>query len=239
MHRLVLVVLAALQSSRPTSHPADEPRWVEPPGPDTPDVTALLARAEQRLKTTDVSTVLCDPEFLPLHPRPSFRALIRDHATGASVRMVPDGEPGEPLTLDGRVVDAGGAPAAGVLVYAYHTDARGWYAAAAPHVSGNSGDQKHARLFAYLTTDRDGRFALRTIRPAGYPRSDLPQHVHVELFLAGRCVLVTEIRFADDPRLTPALRARSRQDGAVVVPVQRDRTGSRCEATLSLPSARK
>ncbi len=50
--------------------------------------------------------------------------------------------------------------------------------------------------------------ALHTIRPSGYPRSDLPAHIHVEA--EG---LVTEILFEDEPRLTPAVRERGIADG--------------------------
>ena len=42
-------------------------------------------------------------------------------------RIAPPGEPGEPLTLSGHVLAADGSPRAGIVVYAYHTDAHGIY----------------------------------------------------------------------------------------------------------------
>jgi protocatechuate 3,4-dioxygenase beta subunit len=32
-----------------------------------------------------------------------------------------------------------------------------------------------------LKTEREGRFELRAIRPSGYPDSDLPAHIHIEI----------------------------------------------------------
>jgi protocatechuate 3,4-dioxygenase beta subunit len=49
---------------------------------------------------------------------------------------------------------------------------------------------------------------LHTLRPSGYPRGDLPAHIHVET--EG---LVTEILFEDDPRLTPVVRERGIANG--------------------------
>ena len=42
-----------------------------------------------------------------------------------SARIAPAGEPGEPMVLEGIVRDGSGAPRAGIVVYAYHTDANG------------------------------------------------------------------------------------------------------------------
>ena len=58
-------------------------------------------------------------------------------------------------------------------------------------------------------TDAQGKptgVALSTIRPSGYPRTDLPAHVHIEVFVGAEMVLISEVLFADDPRLTPEQR---------------------------------
>ena len=73
-------------------------------------------------------------------------------------------------------------PAKDALVYVYQTSAKGWYSARAPHLSGNGGDQGHARLFGYVVADERGRFEVRTIHPQGYPGTELPAHIHVEVF---------------------------------------------------------
>jgi protocatechuate 3,4-dioxygenase beta subunit len=109
----------------------------------------------------------------------------------------------------GIVKDKDGKPVADALVYLYHTDSRGWYAADAPHVSMNEGDMRHARLFGYVKTDKDGKFELHTIKPSGYPQSDLPAHIHVHVTAKGYRNFVNEFLFDDDERLVGKIRENS------------------------------
>jgi protocatechuate 3,4-dioxygenase beta subunit len=168
--------------------------------------------------------VLADSAYLPAHPYPRFRRLIRQSATATPLTLVTPREPGEPLTVTATAVDRQGRAVRDALVYVYHTNSRGCYAERAAHVAAPEGDRRHARLFGYLRTDADGRFELRTVRPAGYPDSDLPAHIHVEVEPRGEgaAALVTEILFDDDPRLTPSARRRSEQEGFVVARVRRE-----------------
>ena len=79
--------------------------------------------------------------------------------------------------------------------------------------------------------DAQGKLVLRTIRPAGYPHSELPAHVHLGLTVQGRGVPVGEVRFDDDPRLTPEIRKQSLQEGDVIVRPEVQPDGSqRCRA---------
>lgn len=215
---------------------ADEPRFVDPPGELSAELRArldaLVAGLESGQKTTQ--DVLADPAIEPLRPYPAFRDAIADHAPTGKTLLVPRGEPGEPLRVEARVV-ADGKPVDDALVYAYQTSSRGWYAAGAPHVSGNSGDYKHARLFAHCRTDAQGRFELASVRPAGYPRSDLPAHIHLVIEGAGR-ERVTEIRFSDDPRLTPAqIEESERARFEIVTPERLAEGGWRCAVEFALP----
>ncbi len=67
---------------------------------------------------------------------------------------------------------------------------------------------------------------MKTIRPGGYPASTLPAHIHVEIVpLSGGQTRVTEIQFADDPRLTPAARERSLREQFVICDVSRHSEG--------------
>lgn len=132
-------------------------------------------------------------------------------------------EPGEPLILAGHVVDGDCQPVRKAVVYVYQTSNKGWYSDRTAHIAVNEGDRKHARLFGYLKTDAAGRFELRTIRPSGYPDSDLPAHIHVEIERADKPGnLITEIQFDDDTRLTAAWRKRSQQEGFVIAKVTSD-----------------
>jgi protocatechuate 3,4-dioxygenase beta subunit len=124
----------------------------------------------------------------------------------AQARIAPVGEPGEPLVIRGTVFTAAGRPAAGVIVYAYQTDARGLY----PPEPGASGrpSVRHGRLRGWARTDAAGEYRFDTIRPAGYPGTGIPQHVHMHVIEPARCTYyVDDLLFEDDPRLTAAQRA--------------------------------
>lgn len=115
-----------------------------------------------------------------------------------SSRIAPSGEPGEPLRIDGVVRDRAGRPVEGVIVYAYHTDNRGYYP---------RGVNQHGRLRGWARSDEQGRYRFDTIRPAGYPGTDLPQHIHMHLIEPGRGTYwIGDINFDDDPRMTDELR---------------------------------
>lgn len=104
------------------------------------------------------------------------------------------------------------------LVYFYHTSDKGWYSDTAPHILMNEGDMGHARLFGYLKTDSKGQFEFETIRPKGYPNSDLPAHIHLMVWKDDQVVagLPNELQFDDDPRLTPDRRSRSLREGNLI-----------------------
>jgi protocatechuate 3,4-dioxygenase beta subunit len=187
--------------------------------------------------TTSVNALLADFGVDGLRPYPSFRALIEKHAPTGRAVMVAKEEPGRAMVATVRVLGADGKPYPGVRVYAYHTNDKGWYAAEAPHVSGNSGDYRFARLFTHAVTDERGCCELVTIHPVGYPRTDLPSHVHLMLVGKKNEERGTEIRFEDCPRMTPAVREASLKSGYVVVPVEKTSDGTlRCTAEFALPA---
>jgi len=140
-----------------------------------------------------------------------------------SLRMVESDEPGEPLRLTGIVREPSGAPAPGIILYIYQTDATGVYP---PGNAARTPDGKlHGRLRGWLRTDADGGYALETIRPGGYPGDIEPQHIHIHVIEPGRCTYyIDDVVFDDDPRLTPRMRARStgRGGSGLVAPVRDD-----------------
>jgi protocatechuate 3,4-dioxygenase beta subunit len=117
--------------------------------------------------------------------------------------LLPAGEPGTPLYVEGRILGPGG-PVAGAALYVYQTDARGIYSNAV-----NDHNTK-PRLKARFQTGADGAFAFRTIMPGQYPRSGPPAHIHVEVTPAGQPVERYEIVFEGDSRMTDAIRADAR-----------------------------
>ncbi len=185
-----------------------------------PDTDSLLREAEKKLQSgaATVSALLTDPRYQSVHPVASFRKLIESYSTDAILKISTTGEPGKKIRVLGTVTDKDNNPVAGALVYLYQTDAKGWYAAGSPHVGGNEGDMRQARLFGYVKTDAAGKFELHTIKPAGYPRSDLPAHIHVHVWAEGYNPFVNEFLFDDDERLTGEIREQSIRNRFLIQP---------------------
>jgi len=121
----------------------------------------------------------------------------------ARSRIAPAGEPGEPMVLEGTVRRPDGTPAAGVIVYAYHTDAGGIYPDAAT---------RHGRLRGWAKTDETGAYRFDTVRPGAYPTRTAPQHVHMHVVEPGRATYwIDDVHFTDDPLFDAERERRSRR----------------------------
>jgi protocatechuate 3,4-dioxygenase beta subunit len=154
-----------------------------------------------------------------------FQGLPEDLSSVA--RIAPRDEPGEPMRIEGRVTRADGAPAAGVIVYAYHTDIHGVY----PRDERLRGQAayRHGTLRGWARTDDEGRYRFDTVRPGAYPDSDTPQHVHMHVIEPGLCTYyIDSIVFDDDPRLTADMRSQydSGRGGPGLVTPRRDEDGT-------------
>jgi protocatechuate 3,4-dioxygenase beta subunit len=138
---------------------------------------------------------------------------------------------GEPaLLVEGQVFRADGkTPAAGIVLYVYHTDRAGRYGA-------RPGEPPRFR--GWVRTDGEGRYTYRTIRPAPYPGQHIPAHVHVQMWGDGAPPQWgTELLFADDPLVPAAERHKSAGLGhfAYVCSPRRDARGvERCRHDLRL-----
>jgi protocatechuate 3,4-dioxygenase beta subunit len=125
----------------------------------------------------------------------------------AGARIAGPGEPGEPLVLEGVVRDAAGRPRAGVIVYAYHTNAQGVYPRGEPPLG--EAARRHGKLRGFARTDEGGHYRFETIRPAAYPGRNVPQHIHMQILEPGRChYYIDDVVLTDDPLLTDAQRKR-------------------------------
>jgi protocatechuate 3,4-dioxygenase beta subunit len=126
--------------------------------------------------------------------------------TSAKARIAPPSEPGTPLRIRGTLYQPDGVtPLAGALVFAYHTDRAGLY---------NNDNAAHRwRLQGAARTGPDGRFEFETIRPASYPATRIPQHVHVALSTSEGRYHAGEWRFDDDPMLSAQERSASGRAG--------------------------
>lgn len=116
-------------------------------------------------------------------------------------------EPGQPLMIEGQVFAPDGTkPVEGATVYAYNTDAQGYY--------GVDHKEYPPRLYGWMKTDAEGRFDLRTILPGHYPGMHVPAHVHFTVWGAGYPPQwVEELRFEGDQYITPEMLAKAKGSG--------------------------
>ncbi len=107
---------------------------------------------------------------------------------------------GERMLISGTIFQADGkTPAPGILIYLYHTDVHGIY--------GRAGEPKHGRHRGWMLTGAEGRYEFSSIRPASYPDSTIPQHVHMTLTGKDRKEdWIDSIWFADDKFVTQVTR---------------------------------
>lgn len=126
---------------------------------------------------------------------------------GWSSRIAPEQEAGAAMRIEGTVRNKQGQPVSGVIVYAYHTNAKGIYPP--DDTLKDETARHHGKLRAWVSTGADGRYRFDTIRPAGYPDTDIPEHVHMHIIEVGRCTYyIDDIMFEDDPRLTEVMKKR-------------------------------
>lgn len=129
--------------------------------------------------------------------------------SGGSIVRSPT--PGPELFVSCTVRDGKGAPIIGAEVDVWHASPVGMY-------ENQDESQADMNLRGKFVTDAEGRFRLRTVKPAGYPvpiegnpTGDMlkaqrrhpyrPAHLHFLLYKPGFKTLVTQVFVDDDPRL--------------------------------------
>lgn len=138
-----------------------------------------------------------------------------------TTRMAPEGEPGEPMRIEGRVLAADGrTPVADVVLYAYQTDATGLYSRGRPDTVWS---RRHGLLRGWVRTGPDGAYAFDTIKPAPYPNDVLPAHVHFTVLEPGRRPYwIDDIVFAGEFGVDESYRrARENRGGDGIVTLER------------------
>jgi len=126
----------------------------------------------------------------------------------SSGRIAPVNEPGIPLIIHGRVFGPDGKPADGVVIHAYHRDHDGF------DFGPNDNSLTTWRLQGWVEADAEGRFELRTIRPAPDHLGREGAHIHLTLESSefGR-QWAPKVFFSDDSLVTANQRRRSKDAG--------------------------
>ncbi|MDA1075546.1 MAG: protocatechuate 3,4-dioxygenase [Proteobacteria bacterium] len=135
--------------------------------------------------------------FHPIHKQADTDldlVMIKGHQKSAT---------GEVIGVQGRVVDTNGRPLAGVEVDVWQANHHGRYS--------HTGDPNPAPLDpdfqgqGIVTSDSNGRYAIRTIKPGAYPLIFLGEdgwrcrHIHFKLSGTGVNSLTTQMYFEGDP----------------------------------------
>lgn len=118
--------------------------------------------------------------------------------------------PGPPLTAHGLVRDKAGRPVAGARVDVWQASPVGLY-------ENQDDSQADMNLRGVFTTDAEGRFSFRSVKPAGYPvpthgvvgrllaaqkrHPFRPAHLHFLIHRPGYKTLVTQVFVDDDAHL--------------------------------------
>ena len=118
----------------------------------------------------------------------------------------------------------GKTPAAGVVIYAYHTNAAGLYAEGSTK---SEWSRRHGRLRGWLKTGADGRYEVQTIKPGRYPdRSDVA-HVHMTVLEPGKAPYwIDDVVFDGEPGVDAKYRQeREKRGGSGIVRLKREPDG--------------
>ncbi len=123
-------------------------------------------------------------------------------------------EPGEPIEISGVIYNADGkTPAADVILYVYHTDARGYYSPT-PEQTGLA--RRNGHLRGWMKTGANGEYRFYSIRPAPYPNRGVPAHIHPIIKEPDKNeYYIDEYWFDDDPLITADKRAQMEKRGGL------------------------
>ena len=133
-------------------------------------------------------------------------------------------EPGEQMIISGTIYKKDGkTPAPDVILYVYHTDSKGLYSPAPKQTQA----KRHGHLRGWVKTNAQGRYEFKTIRPASYPNSRNPQHIHPLIKEPGVTLyFIDEFLFEDDPVLTENEKShQEKRGGSGIVSLKKNEKG--------------
>ena len=167
---------------------------------DTLGVSMLVDAINHRRPSGATENTILGPFYVPEAPR---------YENGANICL--DGK-GEPMVVRGRVVDTGGNPIPGALIDVWQTNEDGFYDVQ------QKGVQPDWNLRGVFTTDQDGAYWFRSVKPRYYPIPDdgpvgkmlaalgrhpnRPAHIHFIVTAPGYDPIITHIFTPDSEYLS-------------------------------------
>ena len=121
-------------------------------------------------------------------------------------------EIGPKMVISGIIYKADGkTPASNVILYVYHTDQTGRYTSK----DGQTGwAKRHGYIRGWMKTNEKGEYKFYTLKPAHYPGSNIPAHIHPIIKEPDKNEYwIDEYLFDDDKFLTTAERKKNRNYG--------------------------
>jgi len=118
----------------------------------------------------------------------------------------------EQLKISGIVYkNDGKTPAADILLYIYQTNEKGIY----PKRNNSKGwERRHGYIRGWVKTNVKGEYTLYTFRPASYPNTTIPQHIHITAKEPNKNeYYLDDFYFDDDPNLTDRIRNKKKFRG--------------------------
>lgn len=115
-------------------------------------------------------------------------------------------EKGQKLIITGTTFQLDGkTPVPNVVIYYWQTDNNGYYS---PKAEMDEKAKKHGHIRGWVKTDANGKYTIKTIRPAPYPNDILPAHIHLSIKEPDieNEYYTDEINFDDDKLLIPHLK---------------------------------
>ncbi len=170
----------------------------------------LMQQADRSYSPTRVPSDTCDDN--DAHPRCCFAQMPKQ--ISATLQLASEQEPGPRIQITGQFLKKDGkTPYPNVLVYAYQTDRTGRYTT----TGSETGILRwHGRLHAWGRTDAEGRYAIRSVKPAAYPGRSAPAHIHMVVWEPGAAqepYYIDDFLFADDPLLNGAAKHEPEKSG--------------------------
>ncbi len=201
-------------SPAPPAPPPPDPSNASPtPAPPPPDSGNASPPPAETLKLALTPALPEGPYYPAESQRPSDRDADLLLLTGS-----PAVASGQPIVLQGQLLDMEGKPVTDAVIEIWQADSQGIYLH--PDDPRTNARDPYFQSYGEVATDDTGSWTFRTIAPAVY--EDRPQHIHLKVQRADEELLTTQVFFADDPRLAddPVLAELEGDLAAIVVSLE-------------------